>query len=70
MVTVEPVMDFDLKTLTKWIKDIKPFLVWLGYDSKRCFDLIEPELSKVKKLKIALTQAGIKVKYKTIREAR
>lgn len=72
MVTIEPVLDFNLVRLTKWIKQIKPFLVWIGYDSSKVnhFGFEEPELAKVKKLKANLEALGIKVKLKTVRQAR
>lgn len=41
MVTIEPVMQFDLDIMVKWITDINPDIVWLGYDSKSC-NLPEP----------------------------
>ena len=69
MVTIEPVMDFDLNIMVKWIKKIKPCMVWLGYDSKRCH-LPEPELEKVKKLYWELGIEGFVVILKTIREKR
>ena len=69
MITVEPVMDFDLDVLMGWIIDIKPCMVWLGYDSKNCH-LPEPPLAKVKALHWELSCRGITVILKTIREAR
>ena len=72
MVTIEPVLDFSLTGLTKMVKQIRPFLVWIGYDSSKVnhFGFEEPELAKVKKLKANLENMGIKVKLKTVREAR
>ncbi|MBW8015106.1 MAG: DUF5131 family protein [Planctomycetes bacterium] len=69
MVTIEPVMDFDLNVMVKWMKDIKPCMIWLGYDSKKCH-LPEPELAKVRELHWELSRAGFVVMLKTIREAR
>lgn len=58
MVTIEPVMDFDLDVLLHWISEIKPRLAWLGYDSKNC-GLIEPPLEKFKELHWQLGVMGI-----------
>ena len=71
MVTVEPVLEFDLDVLEGWVKKIDPFLVWIGYDSsKKGHGYPEPKLSKVMQLKDRLENAGMQVKLKTIREAR
>jgi hypothetical protein len=69
MVTIEPVIDFDLKVMLKWIKDINPCMIWLGYDSKKCH-LPEPKLEKVRELHWELSKAGYVVILKTIRDAR
>jgi len=74
MMTLEPIMEFDHKTLVKWVKKINPVMVWLGYNSYR-FDngkhvLPEPELEKVKELYFALGEFGYTVMLKTIRERR
>jgi|GEM_PF-481261 len=66
MVTIEPVIDFDLDVMVKWIKQIKPCMVWLGYDSRRN-DLPEPSDEKFQNLHRELMKAGIKVKLKTVK---
>ena len=48
-VTIEPIMDFDLEVLIKWLKNIKPAFVNIGADSKRS-NLPEPPAEKVKEL--------------------
>jgi DNA repair photolyase len=68
MVTIEPVMQFDLKEMVSWIEQLKPLMVWLGFDSKKS-DLPEPELEKVKELYWELGRRGFVVVLKTIREA-
>lgn len=69
MVTIEPVMDFNLETMLDWMKKIKPCMIWLGYDSKKN-GLPEPEYWKVKELHWNLSLEGFVVMLKTIREAR
>lgn len=65
MVTVEPVMDFDLDVMVDWIARISPVMVWLGYDSKRA-KLPEPPLEKVRELHWELARRRITVMLKTI----
>lgn len=68
MITIEPAMDFDLDIMFSWIKQIKPILVWMGYDSKIKNLLPEPPLEKFMSLYRAIEKIGIKVKMKTVRE--
>lgn len=49
MVTIEPVMDFDVKELVKMIKSIKPEFVNVGADSKN-HNLPEPSKEKILEL--------------------
>jgi len=49
MVSIEPIMDFDLDTLFDWIKQIYPTFVSIGADSKG-HNLPEPPASKVQSL--------------------
>ena len=69
MVTIEPVVDFNLDTMLEWMKKIKPCMIWLGYDSGRN-GLPEPELEKVKELHWELSKEGFIVILKITREAR
>ena len=69
MVTIEPVIDFDLPIMLEWMQNIKPVMIWLGYDSKKSY-LPEPELAKVKELYWKLGTSGFTVMLKTIREAK
>jgi DNA repair photolyase len=46
MVTIEPIMDFDLDVLVSWIKAISPEFVNIGADSKR-HNLKEPTKEKI-----------------------
>ncbi len=63
MVTIEPILDFDLDILVKWVKQIKPYMVWLGYDSGKNH-LPEPSLEKFKKLQNSLEKNGFDVTLK------
>jgi len=54
-VTIEPILDFNLDVMVWWIKDIKPEVVWIGYDNHKCW-LPEPELLKTKALIAKLEQ--------------
>lgn len=68
MLTMEPVIDFDIDIIVSWVKLLNPCMVWLGYDSKKNY-LPEPELPTVKTLHWKLSKAGYFVILKTIREA-
>ena len=46
MVTIEPIMDFDLDVFVEWLKDIKPQTVAIGADSKG-HNLPEPSAEKL-----------------------
>lgn len=49
MVSIEPIMDFDLDILVQWITGIKPLFVSVGADSKG-HNLPEPDSGKTKAL--------------------
>ena len=64
-ISVEPIMDFDFQMFVKWIKDIGPELVCVGYDNYGC-GLPEPGLSKT--LNFIMTLRGFtKVQTKTLK---
>jgi len=67
MVTIEPVIDFDLDVMVRWMKNIDPCMVWLGYDSKKNH-LPEPSDKKFGSLHRTLKEVGIRVILKTVRE--
>jgi protein gp37 len=64
MVTIEPIMDFDLIDLVYYIEIIKPEWVNIGADSKG-HNLPEPSGYKVRDLITALQDKGIDVKQKS-----
>lgn len=53
MVSIEPIMDFDLDVIIKWMRDINPKFVSIGADSKNS-GLSEPCPEKVKALILRL----------------
>ena len=48
MITLEPIMDFDVEILSDWIERINPEFVNIGADSNRKKDYSIPEPSKFK----------------------
>jgi len=49
MITIEPVIDFDLNIFARWLNEINPDKITIGADSKNC-GLPEPSASKIKSL--------------------
>jgi DNA repair photolyase len=68
MVSVEPIMDFDMETMVQWMTDIDPVLVHVGYDNYNN-NLVEPALAKTLQL-IQKLEVFTKVKKLTLREQR
>lgn len=69
IVTIEPVIDFDLKEFSKWLLNIRPEVVFIGYNSHPKFvQLEEPTWNKVLDLMIELRRAKIPVLPKLIRK--
>lgn len=62
-VTIEPVLDFDVVTLAKWILLINPQFVNIGADSKD-HGLPEPSIEKVDQLIAFLKTNGIEIREK------
>ncbi|NLX23994.1 MAG: hypothetical protein GXY55_20275 [Phycisphaerae bacterium] len=68
VVTIEPLLDFDLSTFVTWIRRIRPEDVWLGFNSKpESVTLPEPTEEKAQELVNRLTDAGIAIRPKTMR---
>ncbi len=63
LISIEPVMDFDLDVFTSWLLDINPWLVQIGADNYH-HNLPEPSWDKVQALISNLEQAGIRVEQK------
>jgi hypothetical protein len=71
MVTVEPIMDFDLDTFSEWILSITPKAVFIGYNSHpKKVPLPEPEKKKTWQLIHTLEKNGILVLKKEMRDKR
>ena len=68
VVTIEPVLDFDLDIFSRWILDLAPEYVWIGYNS-RPKQVILPEPSKEKLLEFinVLHSSGVRIKGKDLR---
>lgn len=69
VVTVEPVMDFDLEEFVAMIVAIRPEYVWLGLNSRHAqVQLPEPSPEKLRAFADALEAHGIAVKGKEFRD--
>jgi hypothetical protein len=67
VITVEPVMDFDVDVFPQWIIDAPPEYVWLGVNSRpHAVQLPEPTQQQLTKLEQILVGAGIEIKHKTM----
>jgi protein gp37 len=53
LLCIEPIMDFDLEVFVQWVKDIKPSMVYVGYDNYNN-RLLEPSETKTEQLIIQL----------------
>lgn len=70
VLTIEPILDFDLEPFANAIINLKPEWVWVGYDSKPYRNhLPEPTLEKTEDLIKQLIDNGISVRQKLIRKA-
>jgi len=67
LMSIEPILDFDLKTFKRWIEDINPFLVYVGYDNYN-HKLREPILKMTLNLISMISENTLVIK-KTIRPA-
>jgi protein gp37 len=68
IISIEPIMDFDLETFVNWVKEINPVMVHVGYDNYNN-NLPEPPLSKTYQL-IDQLRAFTRVKTLTLRESK
>ena len=68
LVSIEPVLDFDLEEFVRWVEGIKPSIIYVGYDNY-ANRLPEPPLGKTLKLIGELKSKGFRVYAKTLRRA-
>lgn len=69
IITVEPILDFDLDTFAYWILSIKPKAVFIGYNSHpSSVPLPEPNMEKTLDLIVALKNNGARVLLKEMRK--
>ena len=68
MVTIEPVLDFDLDVFVDWIKSVNPEYIWLGYNSRpKQVQMPEPDVEKMVKFIIELRKNNIPITAKELR---
>jgi hypothetical protein len=68
VITIEPILDFDLNPFFRMITDAEPEYVWIGYNSKpNLIQLPEPSLEQTTTLIKLLKASGIQVKGKNLR---
>jgi hypothetical protein len=68
VVTVEPVMDFDLDPFVGWITEIHPEYVWLGFNTRpKSVKLPEPSPAKLQSFMERLVVAGVPIRGKDLR---
>ena len=72
MVTIEPILDFDLCDMISLIEEIEnsceKLIIYIGYDNHNC-KLPEPKLEKTKMLIATLEDMGFYVRIKSLRKA-
>jgi len=67
IVSIEPILDFDMDTFVHWVEEINPFIVYVGYDNY-CHKLREPTLKQTTELMQKLSATSLVIR-KTIRPA-
>lgn len=69
VLTIEPVADFDLDVMKKWIIDLNPIYLWIGYNSHvKSVNYPEPDGSKITALVRHVEAHGIPVRAKRTRD--
>jgi hypothetical protein len=67
MVSIEPIIYFDLGIMVAWMKNIKPEFVYVGYDNYN-HRLPEPSLAQTEELMYELDKFTV-IHRKTLRKA-
>lgn len=69
IVTIEPIMDFDLNEFVDMIVNINPMYVWLGLNTRpKQVTLPEPSKEKFDEFRERLKENNINVNFQTVRE--
>lgn len=62
VVTLEPLIEFDLDVMVAWLEELRPRFIWIGLDSKSCLTrkhgIAEPSIDKVMDLYRQLGSRG------------
>ncbi len=66
-ISIEPILDFDLEEFAGWVRDISPFMVYVGYDNYN-HRLPEPPLGKTEELVSRLSEFTLVIR-KSMRRA-
>lgn len=68
VITIEPIMEFDLEIFLSWIVSLKPEYVWLGFNSRpKQVVMLEPSEDKVRQLIEGIRNQNIKIIGKELR---
>lgn len=68
VVTVEPIMDFDFEVFSRWLVDLNPLYVWIGFNSRpKEVHLPEPSRERTQQLIEYLDNSNIVVRKKDLR---
>jgi hypothetical protein len=67
-VTIEPVLQFTLDVMLDWMRQIKPEIIWIGYDNHNC-RLPEPRFLETQRLIAKLQAEQFDVRVKSLRKA-
>jgi len=68
VVTIEPMLDFDVDEFAGWIARIGPEYIWLGFNSREAqVRLPEPPVEKVRRFVALLVARGIPIRGKKLR---
>lgn len=62
-ITIEPIMEFDLKEMIDNLIEVHPDFINIGADSKKC-GLLEPTKTEVQSLIRSIQEAGLNIKIK------
>ena len=69
IVTIEPILDFDMKIFVDWIRTINPECVYIGYNSRpKQVQLPEPDPAKLNAFIQKLKKYNIVIKEKDLRK--